>query len=120
MLNEVELKIFLRDPDADGDVLDQIVELTNGLVEEITGPLSPVPASVRVILLNVAARAYRNPEGATYRTESIDDYSEGLRIESSGIGVYLTPAERATLRRVVDGGSDEVMPDWAGSIKYRS
>lgn len=124
MLDTVELRTYLREPDADTAALDQVVDLVNDLIDEY-GPY-PVaaggePAKVRSLRLTVGARAWRNPEGATSRTESIDDHSETVRFDRTNpqSGVYLTAAEEAMLRNIA---AELVVVDpgpWSGSLPYR-
>lgn len=92
-----DLASYLRDPLlATESSLDLIVELANGMVEEVTGPLDPVPTRVRAIALEVAARAWRNPEG--YSSETVDDYTYRRDAATRQAGVYLTADERAELQ----------------------
>lgn len=124
MLLAHELKIFLREPTANDEALSQIVDLVNGLVDEM-GPYPSTfggePVTVRLVRLNAAARAWRNPEGATSRTETIDDWSETKRFDRSQPlgGVYLTDAERRDLRAAAAGGVQVEDSPWAGSMPYR-
>lgn len=55
-----------------------------------------VPATVKVIALRAAVRAYRNPEG--FVSESLGDYSFRLA-DGEQTGLYLTDAERDLIRR---------------------
>jgi hypothetical protein len=72
-----------------------IVELANQLVSDITGDQTTPPARVRAITFEVAARAFRNPEG--YSSETIDDYTYRRDAETRRAGVYVTPSEREEL-----------------------
>lgn len=102
-----QLAAYLRQPvtELDAAASSLYVELANGIVTEVTGELDPVPVRVRAIALEVAARAYRNPEGVT--SETIDDYTWRRGESTSGAGVYLTPDEYATLARL-SGGTGRV------------
>lgn len=77
-------------------------DLTEGLVLSVTGVLDPVPLQVKAVAIEVAARAYRNPQGAVQ--ESIDDYSYRRPEQTTAAGVYLTDAEVARLRAVIGVG----------------
>ncbi len=80
-----------------------ILSLTDALVREVAGVVAdPAPPRVRAVALEVAARAYRNPEGAV--SESIDDYSYSRSASTAAAGVYLTDAERNILREVSGAG----------------
>lgn len=94
VITEAELVSYLRlsAPDASTALF---VMLTNGLIEDIAGTLTPVPTRVKTIALEVAARAYRNPEG--YASESIDDYTYRRPTETRSAGIYLTGAEASEL-----------------------
>ncbi len=92
-----ELASYLRDTFVSGAGADLIVELADGLVSEAVGVVPvPVPTRIRAIAFEVAARAWRNPDG--YLSESIDDYT----FRTAGqVGVHLTSGERAELIALV-------------------
>ena len=71
------------------------VDLANGIVSEVIGNLTPIPARVMAITLEVAGRPVRNPAG--YSSETVDDYTYRLPSETRKAGVYLTDDERAEL-----------------------
>lgn len=97
IITTTDLASYLREADLDAAAAGLYVELANGIVTEVTGTLAaPYPAQVRAITLEVAARAYRNPEGAS--SETIDDYTFRRDGDTAGGGVYLTKAELSTLR----------------------
>ena len=62
--------------------------------------LSLVPGSVRAVVLKAAERAMRNPGG--YSSETSGDYS--FQRNAAQLGVYLTDAELAIIRRSVGRG----------------
>lgn len=97
-----DLASYLREANLDEAAAALYVELASGLVTDVTGDLTePYPARVRAITLEVAARAYRNPEGAT--SETIDDYTFRRDGETASGGVYLTAAESSSLARLSGG-----------------
>lgn len=100
-----ELASYLRDDEVAGDGADLLVELANEVVTERYGETSPVPARVRAITLEVAARAWRNPDG--YSSETIDDYTYRRDAETRRAGIYLTAGELAEL-----GGSKRSRVGW--------
>lgn len=102
IINVTELASYLRESDLDGSAALH-VELANGIVSEVIGDLDPLPVRVKAITLEVAARAYRNPEG--WASEAIDDWSGRRSNATADGGVYLTPWERSDLLRLVGGGS---------------
>lgn len=124
MLDTVALRTYLREPDADTAALDQLVDLVNGMIDEY-GPYPETadsePAKVRSLRLTVGARAWRNPEGATSRTESIDDHSETVRFDRTNpqSGVYLTASEEFMLRSIAAQLDVVDAPAWSGSLAYR-
>lgn len=124
MLTADNLRTYLREPDADTAALAQLVELVNDLIDEY-GPYPAAPggepAKVRSLRLTVAARAWHNPEGATSRTESIDDHSETVRFDRSNpqSGVYLTASEEYMLRSIAAELDVVDAPAWSGSLAYR-
>lgn len=81
---------------------DLIVALANGLVGDVVGDFDPLPTRVTTITLEVAARAWRNPQG--YSSETIDDYTYRRDADTRQAGVYLTDTEAAELRRLVGKG----------------
>jgi hypothetical protein len=66
-------------------------------IDPETGLLLDVPASVRAVVLRVAERVMRNPQG--FRSESAGDYS--YQRPEAGLGLMLTEAELRIIRRAV-------------------
>lgn len=100
-----DLASYLRDDSlAEDPSLIQIVDLVNDLIEDNwTDPQIVVPARVKLLALNVSARAWAwNPASAHLEsiTRSIDDGSrtERYRAGSSSGSVYLTDDELLVLR----------------------
>lgn len=83
---------------------DVYVELANDQVTEAWAEPTPddIPAWVRGIALEAAARAARNPRGLESWTRSIDDGSRTERLpkDAARAGVFLTDDERTRLGRV--------------------
>lgn len=79
--------------------IDLVIRLTNGLVKEITGDLATYPVRVESAALEAAARALRNPDGAS--EEQIDDYSTKRPMGQESAGVYLTAWERGQIEGAV-------------------
>lgn len=82
--------------------LTLVVELTNGVITEAwdeDNVVDPVPARVRALAFDVAARAAANPKNLTSWTLSWDDINRTERVEgqSRRFGVYLTDEEIAVL-----------------------
>ena len=91
-----DLASYLRNPAVASDTDAQFyVDLANGTVEDVIGTLATVPTRVKSITLEIAARAWRNPNG--YSSETIDDYTYRRDADTRQAGVYLTDAERAEL-----------------------
>lgn len=94
IISDADLASYLRLSAVDSSVT-LFAQLANGVVEDITGPLTTVPIRVKAITLEAAARAYRNPNG--YSSETIDDYTYRRDAATRQAGVYLTSAEAAEL-----------------------
>jgi hypothetical protein len=90
------LASYLRDDsltDSDPSLL-LILELSNGVVSAALGePADDQMPTARqqAITLEVAARAWRNPDG--YSSETVDDYTYRRDSETRRAGVYLTATE---------------------------
>jgi hypothetical protein len=56
----------------------------------------PCPPAVKTVVVQVAARVWRNPEGATMRTEG--PFSEQF-VQTVEAGLYLTDSERRVVER---------------------
>lgn len=100
IIDPIDLASYLRDLSLATDpALEQIAELVNDLINENwADPVDEIPARIRLLALNVGARAWSwNP--ATAHLESIsrtlDDASRTERYRSGGSGgsVYLTEDE---------------------------
>lgn len=116
IINAGELATYLRGEAQESD-LALLVELANGLVSDALGSaVAPYPTRVRTITFEVAARAWRNPNG--YASETSDDYTYRRDADSRAAGIYLTDAERAELAgvgagaRVMRAGSIAVTSPW--------
>lgn len=98
IITTADLASYLRDSTLATDPnLGFVVDLANGLVEEVVGvPTGTPPARVTAITLEVAARAWRNPQG--YSSETIDDYTYRRDADTRRAGVYITDGERAELQ----------------------
>lgn len=102
-ITEAELASYLQLPP--GSVPDgaMVVVLANGQTTELLGESyapNPVPVTLKAVLLEVAARGWRNPQGYSSVTVGIDDYDKTVRREGAALtagGVYFTDSERATL-----------------------
>lgn len=75
-----------------------LLDLTTGLIEDVYGGALPDPVPMRLLRvgLEVAKRAYLNPNG--YVSESLGDYSYSRGRGPTQQGVYLTSAERQAIR----------------------
>ncbi len=110
----------------ESEYLQLIVELVNELVLEYWAkPRQPVPAKVRLLALEVAGRAIRNPKGLASWTRSVDDASRTERAggDLSRFGVYLTSAEKALLqgkRRRVRAGTIPISAAHMPALPYRA
>lgn len=101
IITSTQLASYLRDPTLSGnESLILYVSLANGLVGEIVGAdLAPIPARVTTITLEVAARAWRNPDG--YASETVQgEYTYRRDPQTRSAGVYVTDPERDELLRI--------------------
>ena len=76
---------------AEGLVLDRLGDSPGALVTHVR---------VKVIALEVAARAYRNPEG--YVDQSVDDWRGRLPDTLAKAGIFLTGHEEGQLGQLLD------------------
>ncbi len=87
------------------DTRDLVIELTEGEINGVIGDAPVENRHIAPIAYEVAARALRNPTGATSITSGIDDWKQTLRYEgatalATQAGVYLTDDETLKLRRL--------------------
>jgi hypothetical protein len=95
-----ELASYLRNPALSSDSsFAYIVDLANGLVGDLIGTATTLPIRVKTITLEVAARAWRNPNG--YSSETVDDYTYRRDPNTRQAGVYLTDDERGEILQLV-------------------
>lgn len=83
--------------------LDDVSALVRGeagrsWVDPETGLVTGVPDSIRTVVLRVAERLMRNPQG--FRSESAGDYSF-QRYDADDAGPYLTDREIAIIRKAL-------------------
>lgn len=104
IITSADLASYLREPNPDSAAISLYVELANGIVTEaFPGSVpSTAPTRLKAITLEVAARAYRNPNG--YSSETVDDYTYRRDTDTRAAGVYLTDGERAELTTISGGG----------------
>lgn len=119
-ISEEQLASYLQATITTG-AAETIIELANGIVTDVLGEdydPNTAPTRVKAIVLEVAARAWRNPQGYSSVTVGIDDYDKTVRREGSALertGIYLTDNELAELLGLLD----DVGPVRAGSIRLR-
>lgn len=99
-----ELGLYLGLDEIQGDRADLLIRQAINLALTVVKPL---PEGAEAVVLSAAARAYSNPQGATY--ETIGPMSV-QRPASSG-GLYLTKAEKTALKSLAGrGGAFTVDP----------
>lgn len=115
LFDEDELAAYLQVPSVNGDTFDLLLELAESEIESETGDLAALTtaqtATARSVAFEVVARAYRNPNGLI--EFSIDDFRG--KQDASAVGIYLTAAERARLRRLLAATDDAT----TGSVALR-
>lgn len=102
MLTHDELASY---PGTEG-ISEQTAELLQDLALGLIYELIPAETAfesfrAKAILLEVIARAYRNPNG--YASETVDDYTYRRPTSTASSGVYLTPGERSDLLALTAG-----------------
>jgi hypothetical protein len=90
---------------ANAATAELLLGLAEGLVIDYLGVRDTYPAVARAVILEAAARGYRNPQGLA--TEATGPYSASYRPPG---GVYLTKDERRTLRQAGRGGAFSIDP----------
>lgn len=99
-----DLGLYLGLDEVQGARADLLIAQAVSLCEAVVKPL---PDGAAAVVLSAAARAYTNPQGATY--ETIGPMSV-QRPQSSG-GLYLTKAEKTALKSMAGrGGAFTVDP----------
>lgn len=102
LMNAEELASYLQS-DLDRATVDLLVTLTEGEIGAVVGDLDDLTASqqvrVKTVALEVVARAYRAPTGAT--PESVGSTRGATDSQPSTPGVYLTRGDKARLREIV-------------------
>ena len=94
------------------ELLDQASELVRATAgktwtDEATGVVSDVPRRVRAIVIDVAYRAFTNPEGLSQRSIGDSSKSWDRAGREGGQIVYLTDDERRAVRAA--GGSSSMI-----------
>ena len=79
--------------------------------------VADVPAVVRAVCCKAARRSMENPLGLVSQSESISDYTQSLTFSPPSADVYLSAAERDTVRRAAGlgrlGSVKVVTESWA-------
>lgn len=87
-----------------------LLQMAQDLCESI---VTPLPATAKAVVLAVAARPFTNPTGSTQ--EAVGPYS----VQRPG-GLYLSRADKSTLRRLAGGGgafSIDTMPPGVSAVQ---
>jgi len=97
-----DLATYLGNPGIDSTRAEFILDKARMLCESI---VSPLPPGAEAVILDVAERAFANPttsSGLLTYEEGVGPY--GTTPGTTGMGLYLTLENRATLRRLAGGG----------------
>lgn len=96
-----DLRMYLGAPEVDTDRASLLLTLAEAAAGTV---VSPLPGTARFVILDVAARAYVNPEAAS--SSSVGSLSSSF---GAG-GIYLTAANRRDLERAagIGGGAFSV------------
>lgn len=105
-----DLGTYLGAADIDVNRATYLISLATALCTSIVDPL---PDGADAVVLDVVARAYGNPANVTQQT--VGPYSASYGTVAGGL--WLTRANKATLRRLGGGGGAftiDTTPDTAG------
>lgn len=97
------------------DALDDASALVRG-VGLASWTAANVPDDVRLVVIRVALRQYRNPEG--FRGEAMGSGAYSYTLADDETSAYLTGAEEATIARAVAAASPA--GSGSGSVRVRS
>jgi hypothetical protein len=105
-----DLGTYLGVSDIDTNRATYLIGLATQLCESV---LTPLPAGADAVVLDVTARAYGNPQNVVQQTTGPFSANYG----TVAGGLWLTRANKATLRRLGGGGGAftvETIPETAG------
>lgn len=105
-----DLGTYLGDDNINIDRATYLIARATELCESI---INPLPSGSDAVVLDVAARAYTNPQNAVQQATGPFSANYG----AVGGGLWLTRANKATLRRLGNGGGAfmiDTMPSTAG------
>lgn len=106
-LTAEDLALYLGIDEIDGNRADLLISQATMLCEAVVRPL---PAGAEAVISSAAARAYANPQGATYETIG------PVSVQRPMAGLYLTKAEKSALKAMAGrGGAFTVDPTPAGA-----
>ena len=120
-ITEAQLASYLQVTIPDG-AAEVTVGLANDAVTDVIGDITDwetIPARVRSVALEAAARHWRNPQGYSSVQRKLDDFDTTERREGDALvapGVYVTPEEEDALLRAVFGNAGRSR---VGSIRLR-
>ena len=111
-----EFASYLRRPltEVDQNVAGLLLELTEGVINDAISGYAVTASRIKAVALEVAARAYRNPDGLI--AETLDDWSGRRPEDVARAGVYLTESERTQL--LAAAGVPATSGGWSGSMAY--
>lgn len=89
---------------------EMLLEIASGLVTDAVNhdtawaaSLTPVPAMLRAVTLEIVARVMQNPSGARSESEQLGQYQHSTSFTDSAHGLVITDAEALSCRRSVFG-----------------
>lgn len=104
-LDELALRLG-RTPEPDGSML--LLQLATGLIVDAVGrddewlqALTPIPAILRAVCLEMVARVLTNPSSARSESETLGQYMHSVSFIDGAHGLWLTDAEAQLCRRTV-------------------
>lgn len=95
--------------DSETDQVDFLLDAATAVIEEAVdkaeADISPLPAVLRFVCVEVVCRAMANPQGLSSQQEALGAYSHSERFQGGdgASGLLLKPLETQMVRRAVHG-----------------
>jgi hypothetical protein len=102
---DVETRLGRSLTAAEEAMAEQVLELVEGMILEITGAdePSPVPLYYKALCIEKVIMVGTNPNGLASESETLGAHSHSRTFQrASDIGVFLTDSEERTIRRIAN------------------
>lgn len=107
---DIQARLARTLTDAEAAQAALLIPLAEGLVEEACGKpagwaaaLTPVPAALRLVVIEAVVRVVANPAGLRSRQEQLGAFSHSESFTAQAAGLALTDTEERLARRTVHG-----------------